>query len=355
MHRRRRGGAGAAAARGRRRHRSRNGTATAAKTSEFSSAVRKTSSPTSSRTLSRPTKRGARIRSYSVNASGEGDERGHDDQRAQAERIRRQHERQLTVLSHVHPRRPPVVASKTWRSARRTETCTRAPLGGAAAASTRAMRRSPPLDRWTIASLPISSIEDHLRGDALRAEPDVLGSNADVRRGRQPRRRAASRSPSRFMPGEPTKRATNAFAGSRQISRGVATCCELAVPEHRDPVAQRQRLGLVVRDVEHRRADPLVQQLQLGSRLAPAAPHRGWRAARRAGTRPARGRAPEPGRRVGARRRRAGGGRRSSRRAQPDEAGGGRDSLAHDSALGTSRTSSPKPMFSATVRCGKSA
>ena len=48
---------------------SRSGTAKAANTSEFRSAVRKTSSWASSRKLSSPTNRGLRIRSYSVSAS----------------------------------------------------------------------------------------------------------------------------------------------------------------------------------------------------------------------------------------------------------------------------------------------
>ena len=47
---------------------------------------------------------------------------------------------------------------------------------------------------------------------------------------------------------------------------GRTELLELAVPKHGDPLPERQRLDLVVRDVEHRRPDARVQLLQLGAR-----------------------------------------------------------------------------------------
>ena len=78
-----------------------------------------------------------------------------------------------------------------------------------------------------------------------------------------------------------------------------------AGPHHRDPVAQRHRLDLVVRDVDRRRA----ANARAGSRARrasrPGASRRDSRAARPSGTPPAHGRSRGPSRRAAAARPRA--------------------------------------------------
>ena len=69
------------------------------------------------------------------------------------------------------------------------------------------------------------------------------------------------------MAGEPMKPATNVFAGRSNSSRGVAHCCSRASAQHRDAVAQRHRLGLVVRDVDRRGAEPRLERRDVGPHL----------------------------------------------------------------------------------------
>ena len=58
-----------------------------------------------------------------------------------------------------------------------------------------------------------------------------------------------------------------------------------AVVQHHDPVGQRHRLDLVVRDVDHRGARARGAAWRSRCASARAAPRRGWRAARRTGRR----------------------------------------------------------------------
>ena len=85
-----------------------------------------------------------------------------------------------------------------------------------------------------------------------------------------------------------------------------ADLLDAAGAQHDDPVGQRHRLDLVVRDVDHRGAELLVQRARSRRASGPAARRRGWRAARRTGTPAARARWRGRWRRAGAGRRRAG-------------------------------------------------
>ena len=78
-----------------------------------------------------------------------------------------------------------------------------------------------------------------------------------------------------------------------------------AVAQHRDAVAERHRLDLVVRDVDGRRPEPVVQPRELARASARAASRRGSTAARPSGTPAARAPSRGPSRRAGAGRPRA--------------------------------------------------
>ena len=69
------------------------------------------------------------------------------------------------------------------------------------------------------------------------------------------------------MAGEPTKPATNVLTGRSNSTRGVSHCCSRRVLEHRDAVAERHRLGLVVRDVDGGDAEPRLQLGDVGAHL----------------------------------------------------------------------------------------
>ena len=72
---------------------------------------------------------------------------------------------------------------------------------------------------------------------------------------------------SRFMAGEPMKPATNRFAGRSNSSSGAPICSMLPRLHHDDLVGHGHRLDLVVRDVDRRRLQSLVQFLDLGAHL----------------------------------------------------------------------------------------
>jgi len=63
------------------------------------------------------------------------------------------------------------------------------------------------------------------------------------------------------------KPATNAFAGFSYTSLRLAELLDHAVAHHRDPVGHRQRLLLVVGDVDERDADLALDPLQLDLHL----------------------------------------------------------------------------------------
>ena len=54
-------------------------------------------------------------------------------------------------------------------------------------------------------------------------------------------------------------RATKAFFGFSYICSGDIELLDLAAVKHRDAIRHRERLGLVVGDVDHGHAEPLVQ------------------------------------------------------------------------------------------------
>ena len=72
------------------------------------------------------------------------------------------------------------------------------------------------------------------------------------------------------MLSKPRKRAANSVGGACHSSAGVADCVELAVAHQRDAVADRQRLLLVVGDVDDRQSQPL-EELRPGRRAAACA------------------------------------------------------------------------------------
>ena len=123
------------------------------------------------------------------------------------------------------------------------------------------------------------------------------------------------------------------------------------VAQHRDAVAQRHRLDLVVGDVDRGHPEPSCSRADLGPHLRPAAWRRGWTAARPSGTPPARARSPGPWRPAGAGRRTAG---RACGRADPRARASPppRATRARDLGLGRARVFSPNAMFSRTVMCG---
>ena len=101
------------------------------------------------------------------------------------------------------------------------------------------------------------------------------------------------------------------------LLRGVGLL-DHAVAHHDHPVADRQRLGLVVGH-EHRGGAGLAEHRDgVGADLGAERSRRGWRTARRAAPRPAAGRAPGPARPAAAPRRRARGGS-ATRGGQPDQ------------------------------------
>ena len=69
------------------------------------------------------------------------------------------------------------------------------------------------------------------------------------------------------MAGEPMKPATNLLAGLLYSSSGSPDLLHHAVLHDDDAVAERHRLDLVVRDVDRRGAQPLVQLLELDPHL----------------------------------------------------------------------------------------
>ena len=102
------------------------------------------------------------------------------------------------------------------------------------------------------------------------------------------------------------KPATNRLAGRVVEIERRADLLDDAVMHHHDLVGHGHGLDLVVRDVDGRGLEPLVQFLDLGAHLRRAAWRRGWTAARRTGTPADRARWRGPWRRAGAGRRRAG-------------------------------------------------
>ena len=145
------------------------------------------------------------------------------------------------------------------------------------------------------------------------------------------------------------RRRTRSPAGG--TPRAAARPARRPVAHHRDARAERHRLLLIVRDVDHRRGQPPVQQRQLGARRRRAAAGRGSRAARRAGTPAARARWRGRARRAAAGRPTAAPAcdraapRCRARRPSPARARRSR-------AASTRRIRSPNARFSRTLLCG---
>ena len=90
----------------------------------------------------------------------------------------------------------------------------------------------------------------------------------------------ATRPSTVFIGGLPMKRATNRFAGRSYTSCGGPTCWSTPSFEHRDAVAHRHRLDLVVGDVDDRGRRAVAGARRARRASAPAASRRGSRAAR---------------------------------------------------------------------------
>ena len=132
-------------------------------------------------------------------------------------------------------------------------------------------------------------------------------------------------------------------AGDEHVRRAVVDvlrACRSAAARpshHRDPLAHRHRLDLVVRHVDRRDAELALELDELGAHL-----HAQLRVEVRerlvhAGTRAARGRSRGPARRAGAGRRRAGRGLRSSSSSSPSDLAAARDPRASTRRFGAAR------------------
>ena len=281
--------------------------------------VRKMSSPQSSRKLSSPTKAGVGDEVVLRQREPERDER-----------------RRATSTSS--PRTYGASMSATWR---RSLSVHGAPLPGRGVeeqrvlapdrhAHLRTLRRTGL--RGHVCDEPV--LEVHVRlapghldqVDTRRRRPPGRGGRAQAARpapwpSGTPRRRAADAASRKFIAGVPRKRGDEAVGGLAVDLVRRPDLAHAALVHHGDAVAERHRLDLVVRDVQHRRADLAVEAAQLRPHLAPASRRRGSRAARRAGTRRAAARARARAPPAAARRRRAGTAAaratRSRRRARP--------------------------------------
>ena len=135
-------------------------------------------------------------------------------------------------------------------------------------------------------------------------------------------------------------------AGDEQVRRPSYTLLrrpellELAVRHHRDPVAERHRLDLVVRDVDRRDAQARVQALQLGAHLDAELRVEVRERLVEQERASARARAPGPSRRAGAAR----------RRAAPAGVSAGRRGRASCSPHGPGGRSPPSASCAASVR-----
>ena len=93
--------------------------------------------------------------------------------------------------------------------------------------------------------------------------PDGIGASPNGSRSLPSSRRAGTK----FIAGEPMKPATNRLSGFAYSALGVSTCWITPAAHDRDAVAERHRLGLVVRDVEHRRAQLVLDPRDLRAHL----------------------------------------------------------------------------------------
>ena len=151
--------------------------------------------------------------------------------------------------------------------------------GAAALATSRCSSPSWSITRWTKTSEPRSSITRMRAGIGTAADDDRLGAKAD-RSARSPPRSSAM--PTSLPPicDRPGRRDVQLVHGGRadeardeQIGRRVVerrrrvALLQVAVAQHRDPVAHRHRLDLVVRDVDGRHGQALLQLDELGAGL----------------------------------------------------------------------------------------
>ena len=220
-----------------------------------------------------------------MNAMRQRDRERHQHQADEPDQVRRQHQRRAAPLGRGPPRRlagsraPPGGRWRRRRRARRASARRPAPRRRRRAVARRgpgprpwcrrerAGRRRRPRRRHRPARPRPAAPSAH-------AEPHRLGPEAELpvrpggrRRAQRPQRAVGRQQVHRRRADE-----TRHERGRRPCARsrpGVPICSITPVAQHGDPVAQHQRLGLVVGDVDHGAADPRVQRLELGPRLHP--------------------------------------------------------------------------------------
>ena len=185
-----------------------------------------------------------------------------------------------------------------------------------------------PVTRARSPGVPGATIESaDARRHADAAPGACAGAATHAQRDGRRRRRRRSR---RHRTATTVHRHDHAFADEPRHRRVGRLAIELrrrrelqhaALVHHRDAIGERHRFGLVVRDVDHRRAGALVEVARTRAPSPRADARRDWRAARRAARATARSRGSARAPRAGAGRPTgAPAGARRSRRARPARA-----------------------------------
>ena len=177
-----------------------------------------------------------------------------------------------------------------------------------------------------------------------------------------PTRSAYRRRPTRppiasttFIVGVPTNCATKTLRGWSYTSIGTPHCTIAPCAHHRQPIAHRHRLVVVVRDVQRREAESSLQPHDDEPRLASAASRRGSTSARPSAATVGRARSPVPSATRWRWPPESVLGRRSSTSVSCKAVRDLLDPTLDDRPAARGRRRIGNPMFSATVRCGYSA
>ena len=115
--------------------------------------------------------------------------------------------------------------------------------------------------------------EDHFSSDPIAIGRRILGRNDERRFAAQSdhQRAVALLEPGRNeVHSRRADESCDEDGGRLAVDHvGRADLLDTAVAHHDDPIGKRHRLHLIVRDVDHRRLDSLVQLLDLGTHLHP--------------------------------------------------------------------------------------
>ena len=187
----------------------------------------------SSRKLSRPMKRGERMRSYSESASANVTSGRERDEHREAEEVRREHEREVARVAVAHHRRAPTASRRCPR--RRRRRCAR---GGEPHGRRRPRAAAPAATRATSVAVAGADVDERLVAGGLdhldvaparrrrRRELDVLGPDARPR-GCVRRRRSRLRGLERERSG--TSRPSSQRRGQEVHRRAADEACDEAV------------------------------------------------------------------------------------------------------------------------------